>query len=208
MQKNRMNAELRSDFGKGYARRTRAAGKVPGVIYSRHLDAPIHVTLPGHEVFMVLKSSANAVIEMNIEGGEKQLVLVKDVQRHPVSRNLQHVDLLAISRKEKVDVDVPVVVVGESASGTIHTLEAHTLPITVPAVDIPESIEVSVEGLEEGTVIRLSDMTLPEDAECTLDPDTEIVSISVPQAEAEPEPAEGEGEATSEGEVAAAEDAE
>ena len=207
MQKNRMSAEVRKDFGKGYARRTRTAGKVPGVIYSRHLDAPVHVALPAHEVFMVLKSSANAVIEMDVEG-DKHLVLVKDVQRHPLSRNIQHIDLLAISRKEKVDVDVAVQVVGESADGTIHTLEAHTLPITVPAVDIPEYLEVSIEGLEDGTVVRLSDMTFPEDVECSLDPETEIVSVSFPQVEEEPESEDGEGSEDSEGEAAEESDSE
>ncbi|AOZ72997.1 50S ribosomal protein L25/general stress protein Ctc [Boudabousia tangfeifanii] len=193
---NRLAAQPRSDFGKGFARRTRAAGRVPAVIYSSHLDAPIHVTLPGHEIFMILKGSANAVIQVEIEGGESQLVLVKDVQRHPVTRNLQHVDLLAINRSEKVDVDVAIVLTGESADGTVASLETMTLAVSAPVFEIPETIEISVEGLEDGSVLRVEDLTLPENIETSVDPETVVASVAIPQVElpAEEEGEEGEGE--------------
>ncbi|MBV7364232.1 50S ribosomal protein L25/general stress protein Ctc [Actinomycetaceae bacterium TAE3-ERU4] len=190
---NRLSAEARTDFGKGFARRTRAAGRVPAVIYSSHLEAPVHVTVDAHEIFMILKSSANAIIDVNVEG-ESHLVLVKDVQRHPVTRILQHVDLLAINRSEKVDVDVPLTVVGESAAGTTVSIESLTLAVSAPVFEIPEQIEINVEGLEDGTVIRLEDIELPKDIETSVDADTTLVTVSIPQVEL-PEESETEEEA-------------
>lgn len=209
MSVNALNAELRSDFGKGFARRARAAGRVPAVVYSSHLDAPIHVTVDGHEIFMILKGSANAVINLTVDG-EEHLVLVKDVQRHPVSRNLQHVDLLAINRNEKVDVEVPVVTVGEPEAGTMVSVETMHLAVSAPAFKIPESIEVSVEGLEDGSVVRLADIELPEGTECDLDSEEVLVTVSIPQVELpeDGEDAEEEGEDASEEAVESEESAE
>ena len=107
-------AQTRSEFGKGAARRARRAGLVPGVLYG-HGGEPVHVDLPAHELFLAVRGQKNALLELVIEG-KKQLALVKEVQRHPVSRNLLHADFLAVKAGELVDVEVPVSIIGEPLS--------------------------------------------------------------------------------------------
>lgn len=197
-----LTAELREETGKGAARRARRAGKLPAVIYSK--DTPTRsLYLPGHETFLIVKDNANALVNVDIDG-EKQLALVKAIQRHPVRRDILHVDLLAVSRTEKVEVDVAIEITGESAPGTIHAQETFELTVECPAIDIPESISVSVEGLGEGEVIRVGDVTLPEDVTTTVDPEEVVVSVMIPDEEPAEEPAEGEdageGEADEAGE--------
>jgi large subunit ribosomal protein L25 len=111
-------AEVRENFGKGFARRLRAAGKIPAVIYGHGTD-PVHVALPGHQVALLVRR-ANVVLELEIAGAQ-QLTLVKDVQKDPVHQIIEHIDLLVVKKGEKVQVDVPVVVVGEPFAGTIAT---------------------------------------------------------------------------------------
>jgi len=193
----KVHAELRESFGKGFARRLRAAGKIPGVIYG-HGTEPVHVALPGHQVSLIIRR-ANALLELDIEG-TSQLTLVKDVQKDPVHQIIEHIDLLVVKKGEKVAIDVPIVVTGESAPGTIANLDATTLSIEAEATHIPQNLEISVEGLEEGAHITAADVTLPKGSTLLADPETLIVAISVPAAPVEDE-AEGEGEA--EGEAAA-----
>lgn len=176
-------AAVRTEFGKGAARRTRRAGLIPAVLYGHGAD-PKHLALPGHETFLALKDNPNALVTLDIEG-ESQLALAKDVQRDPVRRTIDHVDLVIINRGEKVTVDVPVHTVGDSAPGTIHTVELQTLSITVPATDIPEFIQVSIEGLAEGSVVRVSDIRLAEGVETDVDPEHEVIIVSVPRATAD-----------------------
>ena len=200
-----VHAELRSSFGKGFARRLRAAGKIPAVLYG-HGTEPVHVALPGHQVSLIVRR-ANALLDLDIEG-TSQLALVKDVQKDPVHQVIEHIDLLVVKKGEKVAIDVPVVVTGESAPGTIVNLDATTLSVEAEATHIPENIEVSVEGLEEGAHITAADVTLPKGASLLTDPEVLVVAISVPAApvEDEAEGAEGEGEAPAEAaEEAAAE---
>src|SRR5690606_21714145 len=128
-------AEIRTEFGKGFARRLRAAGKIPAVVYG-HGTEPVHVALPGHETALIVRR-ANALIELDIDG-RNQLVLVKDVQRDPVRQVVEHIDLIVVKRGEKMTVDVPVVVVGEPFSGTIANLDLATLTIEAEATNIPE----------------------------------------------------------------------
>ncbi|KNY06345.1 MULTISPECIES: 50S ribosomal protein L25/general stress protein Ctc [unclassified Microbacterium] len=199
-------AELRESFGKGFARRLRAAGKIPAVIYG-HGTEPVHVALPGHQVSLIIRR-ANALLELDIAGKE-QLALVKDVQKDPVHQIIEHIDLLVVKKGEKVTIDVPVVVTGESFAGTIANLDATTLSLEVEATHIPQNVEVSVEGLEEGAHITAADVTLPKGATLLTDPEVLVVAVTVPvldlesDADAETEePAEGETE-----EEAAQEDA-
>lgn len=191
---------IRTEVGKGSARRARRAGLVPAVVYGHHLD-PVHLDLPGHEVFLIVKDSANAVV--NVTYGENtQLALVKSVQRHPVRRDILHVDLLAVSAKERVEVEVPVVIVGEPAAGTQSQQEEFSIVVSAPAIAIPESIEVSVEGLNEGTIVRVGDVELPENVEVQEDlKDRDIVSVVAITEIAEDE---GEALADAEAEVEAA----
>ncbi len=132
----KVQAELRESFGKGFARRLRAAGKIPAVIYG-HGTEPVHVALPGHQVSLIIRR-ANALLELDIEG-KSQLALVKDVQRDPVHQIIEHIDLLVVKKGEKVTIDVPIVVTGESAAGTIVNLDATTLSIEAEATHIPQT---------------------------------------------------------------------
>ncbi|WP_433718415.1 50S ribosomal protein L25/general stress protein Ctc [Microbacterium laevaniformans] len=172
-------AEVRENFGKGFARRLRAAGKIPAVIYGHGTD-PVHVALPGHQVALLVRR-ANAVLELEISGAQ-QLTLVKDVQKDPVRQIIEHIDLLVVKKGEKVQVDVPVVVVGEPFAGTIANLDNATVSLEVEATNIPENVEVDVEGLEDGTHITAADLKLPRGAALVTDAETLIVAISVPAA--------------------------
>jgi large subunit ribosomal protein L25 len=194
---NKVHAEARENFGKGYARRLRAAGQIPAVIYG-HGTAPQHVALPGHQVSLLIRR-ANAVLELDVAGKE-QLTLVKDVQKDPVHQIIEHIDLLVVKKGEKIQVDVPVVVVGEPFAGTIANLENTTVSLEVEATHIPEHIELDVEGLEEGTHITAADLALPKGAALVADPETLIVAISVPAATlaAEDEIAEADAEVAAE----------
>jgi large subunit ribosomal protein L25 len=178
---NKISAELRTKFGKGAARKARAAGKIPAVVYG-HGTEPKHITLPGHET-MLLVRNANAIVNLDIEG-TAQLALVKDVQRDPVRQIIEHVDLVVLRTGEKVTVDVPVVVEGESFSGTIHVQEESTLSLLVLATAIPAHVLVNVEGLEDGAQIHAKDVTLPEGAELETDGDALVVSITTPRGTA------------------------
>jgi len=172
-------AEVRENFGKGFARRLRAAGKIPAVIYGHGTD-PVHVALPGHQVALLIRR-ANAVLELDVNGTQ-QLTLVKDVQKDPVQQIIEHIDLLVVKKGEKVQVDVPVVVIGEPFSGTIANLDNATVSLEVEATHIPETVEVDVEGLEDGTHITAADLKLPKGASLVTEPETLIVAISVPAA--------------------------
>ena len=179
---NKVHAELRDSFGKGFARRLRAAGKIPAVLYGHGTD-PVHVALPGHQLSLIVRR-ANALLELDIEGAQ-HLALVKDVQKDPVHQIIEHIDLLVVKKGEKVAIDVPIVVVGESAAGTIVNLDATTLSIEAEATHLPENVEVSVEGLEDGTHITAADVVLPQGSSLLTDADVLVVAISVPAAETE-----------------------
>ena len=185
----KVHAEVRENFGKGFARRLRAAGKIPAVIYG-HGTTPVHVALPGHQVALLIRR-ANAVLELDVNGKE-QLTLVKDVQKDPVHQVIEHIDLLVVKKGEKIQVDVPISVVGESAPGTIAAQDANTVLLEVEATHIPERIEVDVEGLEDGTHITAAELTLPMGSSLIVDPETLIIAISIPSAAADDEIAEAD----------------
>lgn len=196
MSEIKLVAEARTEFGKGAARRIRRADKIPAVLYGHGTD-PLHVTLPGHQTMLALKHS-NTLFSIELEG-KAQLAITKDVQRDPVRNVIEHVDLLLVKKGEKVAVDVPVVVTGESAPGTIHLVDLQTLAVEAEATHLPESIEVSIEGLEAGSQILASDVVLPKGTTLTADADLLVVSVTEPQAEAtEDESAEGAAEAPAE----------
>lgn len=201
-------AEVRENFGKGYARRLRAAGKIPAVIYGHGTD-PVHVSLPGHQVSLLIRR-ANAVLELDV-AGTQQLTLVKDVQKDPVHQIIEHIDLLVVKKGEKIQVDVPVVVVGEPAGDAISNLDSASITLEVEATHIPQSIEVDVEGLEDGTHITAGDLKLPAGAVLVAEPDVLVVAISIPLAtiaEAEEIEAADEAEAAEQSDEAAEEQAE
>src|SRR6478609_20369 len=173
---NHLVTEVRDTFGKGVARKIRAKGKIPAVIYG-HGTEPQHVTLPAHEVGLILRK-ANAVLDLDIEG-KSELALVKDVQKDPVRQIIEHIDLIIVKKGEKVTIDVPVHVEGESFAGTIVALDATTLTIEAEATHIPERLTVNVEGAEEGTHVLAGDVELPKGATLISDPETLVVNITV-----------------------------
>ncbi|WP_159621445.1 50S ribosomal protein L25/general stress protein Ctc [Ruania rhizosphaerae] len=187
---NRVSASVRSDFGKGAARRTRRQGLTPAVLYGHGTD-PVHLSLPTHETWLILKDNPNALLTLDIDG-KTELALPRDIQRHPVRWTLEHVDLILVRKGEKVVVDVPVHVEGETASGTSYTLEASSISLEAEATHLPEYIEVSVEGLEDGDIIRAGALTLPEGSALETDPETAVVVVYVPREE----PSEDEAEDT------------
>ncbi|WP_328399711.1 50S ribosomal protein L25/general stress protein Ctc [Streptomyces sp. NBC_00390] len=195
MSEVKLATEVRSEFGKGAARRIRRDSKVPGVLYGHGID-PVHVTLPGHELLLALRTP-NVLLALEIEG-KKELAIPKAVQRDPLKGFLEHVDLLLVKRGEKVTVEVPVVAEGELAPGNFlleHVLNA--LPVEAEATHIPESFTVSVEGLEGGASVLAKDIPLPKGTTLAVEDDTVVLQILAaqaeePAAEAETEAAEGE----------------
>ena len=216
-----LQAQARTKFGKGAARQIRREHKIPAVMYG-HGAEPIHITLVGHDAMMALKNP-NALLTIVLDGDE-QLALAKDVQRDPIKPVIEHIDLVIVRKGEKVTVDVNVHVAGEAAPETVVSLDHSSLQLEVLATNIPESVTVSVEGLQAGTQILAGAVELPEGA--TLVTDAEALVVNVTQqiseealeaelAESEAETgaaAEGdkvaEGDGAAEGDEAAAGDAE
>jgi large subunit ribosomal protein L25 len=189
----RLSAESRNEFGKGFARRIRAAGKIPAVLYGHGTD-PRHLTLPAREFAHAIKGGANTVLTLALPDGD-ELALAKSVVRHPLRDYYEHVDLIIVRRGERVTVDIPVVVVGEAPPDSLVLTDANTLSIAVEALHIPQSIEVSIDGLAIGAQVLASQVTLPAAATLVSDPDTLVVAISNAPT-AEDMEAEGSGEAT------------
>ena len=189
-----LQAEARTQFGKGAARKIRRDRKIPAVMYGHGAD-PVHITLPGHEAMMALKN-ANALLTIVVDGTE-QMALAKDVQRDPIKPVIEHVDLVIVRKGEKVTVDVSVHLEGEAAPETVVTLDNSSLQVEAEATNIPEYIEVSVEGAEVGTQIHASDLDLPEGTTLLVDPETLVVNVTQAQSaeSLEAELAEAEADA-------------
>jgi large subunit ribosomal protein L25 len=202
---NELAVEVRTQFGKGFARRLRAAGKIPAVIYGHGTD-PVHVALPGHETALIIRKT-NQVLDLQIEG-KSQLALVKDVQKDPVHQIIEHLDLIVVRKGEKVTVDIPVHLEGESAPETSVNQDSNTISLEVEATHIPESVTVSIEGLKEGAQILAKDVKLPAGATLITDPDVLIVGITgEAQVDLGEEPEAAEGDEAAEGEAAEGEEA-
>ena len=193
---NKLSVEVRTRTGKGASRQARREGKVPAVLYG-HGAEPQHLELNAREFAAVLRNSgANAVLSLDM-GGAEQLALTKAITVHPVKRTLTHLDLIIVRRGEKVTVEVPVHVEGEAASGTLVTQDATTIEIEAEALSIPESLTVSVEGVEEGTQILAGDVTLPNGVLLISDPEMLVVNV-VAAPTAEDLESEGGGESVEE----------
>lgn len=175
MSEQKLAAELRTEFGKGYARRARMANLIPAVIYGHGAD-PIHVTLPAKATTLAVRTP-NALLSLDING-EGHLALVKDVQRDPVKQIIEHIDLLTVRQGEKVTVDVPVHVEGETAPGTVHNLELTVVSLEAEATHLPTAIEVSIEGRAAGEHIHASDLVLPQGTVLLTDAEALVVNIS------------------------------
>ncbi|HEY9389516.1 MAG TPA: 50S ribosomal protein L25/general stress protein Ctc [Mycobacteriales bacterium] len=174
MSEVRIAAEPRTEFGKGGARRTRRAGKVPGVIYG-HGREPVHVSLPGHELMLALKAP-NVLLNLDLNGGS-ELVLPKQVQRDPIKGFLQHIDLVVVRRGEQVTVEVPVNIVGEAGPDTLVNHELTALSVRAEATHIPTSIDVDIAGMAMGGRVTAGDVPLPAGVSLATEPDHVVVSI-------------------------------
>ncbi|WP_353951108.1 50S ribosomal protein L25/general stress protein Ctc [Knoellia sp. S7-12] len=190
----KLQAEARTKFGKGAARQIRRDHKIPAVMYG-HGAEPLHITLVGHDAMMALKNP-NALLTIVLDGSE-QLALAKDVQRDPIKPVIEHIDLVIVRKGEKVIVDVSVHLEGEAAPETLVNLDNSSLQVEVEATHIPESVTVSVEGLEAGTLILAGAIELPAGATLVTDPEALVVNVTQQiSAEAlEAELAEAEAEA-------------
>jgi large subunit ribosomal protein L25 len=171
----RIAAEPRTEFGKGGARRTRRAGKVPAVIYG-HGTAPRHIALPAREFAHAIKFGINTLLTIDIEG-KSELALPKAIQRDPLKGTFDHVDLLLVRRGEKVTVEVPVILVGEAAKDGRVNHDLTQLTVEAEATHLPESIEVSIEGLQVGDHVLAGDIKLPEGTTLSIDPEAMVVGI-------------------------------
>jgi large subunit ribosomal protein L25 len=186
-------AENRTEFGKGAARRIRRADKVPAVLYGSGID-PTHITLPGHDLALALKNS-NALLSIAL-GSDTHLCIPKQVQRDPLRGVIEHADLLLVKKGQKVTVDIRVHLVGEALPEALVVTENSTISVEAEATHIPESVEVSIEGLEIGAQIHAADLDLPTGSSLAIPEDWLIVNvIAAPTAEeieAELEEAEAE----------------
>ncbi|MCK0089677.1 50S ribosomal protein L25/general stress protein Ctc [Rhodococcus sp. HNM0563] len=193
---NRLVAAVRTEFGKGAARRTRRAGQIPAVLYGHGTD-PKHLSLPGLEFAAVLRNhGTNAVLTLEVDGTE-QLALTKSVTTHPIRRNIEHADLLVVKKGEKVTVEVPVVLTGIAGPGALVVNEVSTIKLEADALNIPEEISVSIESAPIGTQILAGGVELPAGATLQDDPELLLVNIveAAAQASAEEATDETEGEA-------------
>ena len=202
--RNHLVTEARTTFGKGVARKIRATGKIPAVIYG-HGTEPQHVTLPAHDTALILRKS-NQVLELDIDG-KIQLALVKDVQKVPVRQIIEHIDLIVIRKGEKVIVDVSIHLEGDAAPGTTVNQDANTISLEAEATNIPETITVSIEGAEDGFHVFAKDITLPTGSTLITDGETLIVAVSAAAAQDLGETSEAEAAAET-AEDPATEDAE
>lgn len=196
---------VRTDFGKGASRRDRRAGRIPAVLYGRDAE-PLHLTFPNLEFASIIRNhGVNAVLTLDLPEGE-QLALTKVVTIHPIRNYIEHVDLITVKRGEKVSVEIPVVLTGDSAPQTLVYQDVDTILVSADALKIPEEIEISIEGLEAGSQILAADVVLPDGAELDADPEMLVVNV-VEQVEIVEETDEDEdGAAEAAAETPAAED--
>jgi large subunit ribosomal protein L25 len=188
----RIDAEPRTEFGKGPSRRTRAAGRVPAVLYGHSLE-PRHLTLPGHEVLLALRT-ANVLIRLEGLPGGAQLALPKAVQRDPIKGYVEHVDLLVVRRGEKVNVDIPVTVVGDVTSDGLLDQQLVQISVEAEATAIPPAIEVNVEGMAIGDAVHASDLRLPAGVTLAVEPDVLVLHVISAPTAAQIQAELGEGE--------------
>jgi large subunit ribosomal protein L25 len=180
----RLAAEVRTEFGKGGARRTRRAGKIPAVIYGHGAD-PRHVSLPAREFTHAIKrGGANVLLTLSVEGKD-ELTIPKAMQRHPIKGEYEHVDLISVRIGEKVTIDVPLVLTGAIAPGGLLGQDHTSVTVEAEATHLPTEIEVSIEGLEVGAHINAGDLILPAGSTLVTDAETLLVNVSQAPTEAD-----------------------
>ena len=195
MSEVRIAAEPRTEFGKGASRRARRAGKVPAVLYG-HGTEPRHLNLPGHDLMLALKTP-NVLIRL---GGldKDNLALPKSVQRDAIKGFLEHVDLLVVSKGEKVEVEINVSLTGEVKAPGVLNQELVTVTVEAEATRIPDGVEFDIDGLEVGATPTAADLKLPSGVSLVTDPESILLTVSAPRVEEEPETSTEAAEANEE----------
>jgi large subunit ribosomal protein L25 len=178
----RIEAEPRTEFGKGAARRTRRAGRVPAVMYG-HGSQARHLSLPEHDLMLALKTP-NALLRIEGLPGRAGLALPKAVQRHPIKGAIEHVDLIEVRRGEKVTVEIPVRVTGDVFPGGLLDQQMVQIAVEAEATALPNGVDVDVDGMEIGTSVHAKDLALPEGSSLQVDPDALVLHVlAAPTAE-------------------------
>lgn len=181
-----LEGEVRNEFGKGVARRLRVANLIPASIYAGGAE-PVHVTLPMRETTLSLRH-ANALFTIKF-GNESRIAVVKDVQRNPVKRIVEHIDFYEVKAGEKIDVEVPVFVEGTPKGAAVAFVDVQELKVRADVANLPERLVVNVDGLTDGTKVFAKDVKLPEGVVLDMDGEESVVSVTVPEDAATEEPA-------------------
>ncbi|NEG55486.1 50S ribosomal protein L25/general stress protein Ctc [Bifidobacterium platyrrhinorum] len=174
-----LTGNVRNEFGKGAARRMRVAKLIPATIYAGGAE-PKFIALPMKETTLSLRHT-NALFELSF-GDEKAMAVVKDVQKNPVKRIIEHIDFYEVKAGEKIDVEVPVFVEGTPKGAAVAFVDIQELKVRADVANLPERIVVSVEGLTDGTKVFAKDVVLPEGVELDVeDPEESVVTVEVPE---------------------------
>lgn len=173
-----LEGEVRNEFGKGVARRLRVANLIPASIYAGGAE-PVHVTLPMRETTLSLRH-ANALFTIKF-GKESRIAVVKDVQRNPVKRIVEHIDFYEVKAGEKIDVEVPVFVEGTPKGAAVAFVDVQELKVRADVANLPERLVVNVDGLADGTKVFAKDVKLPEGVVLDMDGEESVVSVTVPE---------------------------
>ena len=174
-----LEGEVRDQFGKGVARRLRVANKIPATIYAGG-NQPVFVTLPMKETTLALRHT-NALFTINY-GGDSKIAVVKDVQRNPVKRIVEHVDFYEVKAGEKIDVEVPVFIEGTPKGAAVAFVDIQELKVRADVSNLPERIVINVDGMTDGSKVFAKDIELPEGAELDIDdPEESVVTVEVPE---------------------------
>lgn len=182
MSDHKFDAEIRNDFGKGAARKLRAAGKTPAVIYG-HGNATRHISLPAKQTMLALRTK-NAILELKIDG-KSELVLVKSAQKEPVKQEIEHVDLIEVKKGEKVHVEVPVHIIGEPMGGTVIDVAHSTVALEAEATNIPDYVELHINKENPaGHHYTVADLIVPANVSLELAAEEDIAVVTETRAAA------------------------
>jgi len=198
MSKIALKAKTRTQTGKGPAHRLKAEGRFPAIVYGGP-KGPAAISLDSHEFEVQVKHGlrASSLITIEIEGGETERAVLREVQREPVKKRVQHVDFFRVEAGRKIEFDIPVVPVGQCEAvrqgGILERLQ-RTIPVVCDPFNVPENIEVPIAGLNYGHPIMVKDLNVPAGVEVTADPRSVVFSVVVPRAKVSAAEGEGEGE--------------
>ncbi|MBZ4333290.1 50S ribosomal protein L25/general stress protein Ctc [Corallococcus sp. AS-1-12] len=184
--KSTLEAQARDNSGKGVARRLRASGQVPAVVYGKHLKAPLHISVDPKGIRTAINTphKLNTLIQLKLAGNEQQ-VLLKDYQMDPLTRDILHADFIAVSEKEQVKVNIPVVLTGKAAGvadGGLLTQIRRNLEVWALPGAIPLQIEVDVTNLKIAEALHVNDVKLPEGVSVKTHVNYTIATIAAPEA--------------------------